>query len=113
MSKPYNATTPIVGFRSLTVSNFRQTLSQDGQGAAQVGVAPEPVKQQTGNSDTLQMPSGPLALMLKARPDILPYARSNLTQSRDLAVAASEVRGHDGEPKSTTAAYSASAENMR
>ncbi|WP_299508057.1 hypothetical protein [Cypionkella sp.] len=62
-------------------------------------VAPAPVKQQTGNSDTFQMPSGPPVLMLKARPDILPYARSNLTQSRDLAVAASEGRGAMVSPK--------------
>ncbi len=37
-----------------------------------------------------------MVLVLKACPDILPYARSNLTSWRDLVVLASEVRGMMG-----------------
>lgn len=41
-------------------------------------------------------PSIPLALVLKACPDIIPYARSNLASWHDLITTASEVRGMMG-----------------
>ncbi|MBL9057517.1 MAG: replication initiation protein RepC [Rhodobacteraceae bacterium] len=47
-------------------------------------------------SDTLGEPLLPLYLVLKACPDIRLYARSNLTDWRDLIVAAAEVRGMMG-----------------
>lgn len=62
-----------------------ETGRGDGKGAAM-----------PDQPDAAQMPSVPLVLVLKACPDILPYARSNLTQWRDLVVVASEVRGMMG-----------------
>lgn len=44
----------------------------------------------------LGVPAVPLVLVLKACPDIRPYARSNLTDWRDLVAVAAEVRGMMG-----------------
>ena len=62
---------------------------ETGRGGGQVAAVPDP-------KEISQMPSVPLVLVLKACPDILPYARSNLTQWRDLVVLASELRGMMG-----------------
>lgn len=43
-----------------------------------------------------QTPNLPLSLVLKACPDIKPYARSNLTSWRDLIAVAADVRGMMG-----------------
>jgi len=58
--------------------------------AKAAAVAPEP------QSDAPAEPLLPLYLVLKACPDIRLYARSNLTDWRDLIVAAAEVRGMMG-----------------
>ena len=72
---------------------------ETGRGAGQVDLVPDLAQQDDPDDaaqDAAQMPSVPLVLVLKACPDILPYARSNLTQWRDLVVVASEVRGMMG-----------------
>ncbi|OYU37756.1 MAG: replication initiation protein [Pseudorhodobacter sp. PARRP1] len=62
---------------------------ETGRGDGTAAIVPDP-------GDGPQMPSVPLVLVLKACPDIQPYARSNLTQWRDLVVLAAELRGMMG-----------------
>ena len=69
---------------------------ETGRGAGLEGLVPDQAEQSNSTQDQAQVPSVPLVLVLKACPDILPYARSNLTQWRDLVVVASEVRGMMG-----------------
>lgn len=61
------------------------------QGRA-AGLASVPEDQGAGQG----IPAVPLQLVLKACPDIQPYARSNLTHWRDLVAVAGEVRGMMG-----------------